>query len=309
MQTFSFQCFVFKILNQCFEVCNKHLTNKVCGLKPADSSAWHISSAELSPHKHFQKKKLPEARISWHYEHYLKAQSLSLHFDKRQFIDQVPVSAIQKNRLRSEPLGVHLPASLNHNSLFWCPTRGTEGWDKDRPDQSMLKQTPHKHWFHYFNSSGHNADGFPARAVWSVNCCRHSLLCSITPGGLVWVIRYCVTLAHGTITSLWWHWSASGTVQWGTIQNYTFAPPRAHPEGNAFSTSPFSSQTTIILLDTALYRQREEKASGSDGKVTSTVATSSPATSTVAELENQPDTESLTSYTRRNTGNESELTQ
>lgn len=112
MQKFSFQYFVFIILNQSFEARNKHLTNKVCGLKPADSSAWHISSVELSPHKHFQKKKLPEARISWHYEHYLKPQSLSLHLDKSQSIDQVPVSAIQKNRLHSGSPGVHLPASL-----------------------------------------------------------------------------------------------------------------------------------------------------------------------------------------------------
>lgn len=60
------------------------------------------------------------------------------------------------------------------------------------------------------------------------------------------------------------------------------------------STSRFSSRITLILLNSARYRQREEKASESDGRVTGTVATSSPATGTVAEQENQPDTETLT---------------
>lgn len=214
MQKFSFWCIVFKILNKSFEACNKHLTNKVCGLKPADSSAWHISSVELSPHKHFQKKKLPEARISWHYEHYLKPKSHSLHLDKRQSVDQVPGSAIQKNRLHLGSPGTHLPASLNHNNLFWCPTRDTEGWDKDRSDQGMSKQTRHKHWLHYFNSQWSQ--------YWQI-CyqssvkCKYSLLCSITPGGLVWIIRYCWLRAREEL----WHWVAfghrlwpSGAMQW-----------------------------------------------------------------------------------------------
>lgn len=212
MQKFSFQCFVFKILNQSFEVCNKHLTNKVCGLKPADSNAWHISSVELSPHKHFQKKKLPETRISWHYEWYLKPQSLSLHFDKRQPIDQVPVSATQKNKLHSGSPGVHLPPRLNHNSLFWCPTRAWEDWDNDRSYQRMLKQICHKHSFHCFNSQWSQCWWicYQSCVKWCVNCCKHSLLCSIIPGGLVWVITCWVTLAPGTIRSLSWHWSEFG---------------------------------------------------------------------------------------------------
>ena len=37
----------------------RNLTNNSWGLSPADSKVWHISSVELSPHKHFQKKKLP----------------------------------------------------------------------------------------------------------------------------------------------------------------------------------------------------------------------------------------------------------
>lgn len=98
-QNSSFRYFVFKILNQSFKVCNKYLTNKIWGLNPADSNAWHISSVELSPHKHFQKKKLPEAKISWHYEQHLKPQPLLLHLQERSSIDQVLLSAIQRTKL------------------------------------------------------------------------------------------------------------------------------------------------------------------------------------------------------------------
>lgn len=58
----------------------KYLTNNTWGLKPADSNAWHISSAELSPHKHFQKKKLPEVKRLVNMMNEIQCHSLSLTF-------------------------------------------------------------------------------------------------------------------------------------------------------------------------------------------------------------------------------------
>lgn len=51
----------------------RNLTSNSWGLSPADSKVWHISSVELSPHKHFQKKKLPGKTKTKHVNQWMPA--------------------------------------------------------------------------------------------------------------------------------------------------------------------------------------------------------------------------------------------
>lgn len=100
----------------------------------------------------------------------------------------------------------------------------------------------------------------------------------------------------------------SGAVRWERFAITPLLLLRPIQREMPSCTSRFSSRITIILLNTARYRQRKEKASGPKGRVTGTMDIPSPATGTVAQLENQPDTASLT-ILHRTTGSESQLTQ